>query len=121
MGENPPQDDNETTTTRCPVCTTPFTPIRRQRYCTNACRQIAYRRRHHAATGDQTPPPPRRRETTIYECNECEQRYLGDQWCPDCNQPCRRIGPGGTCPHCDEPVATTDLIDTTEGGNQQLH
>jgi len=22
----------------------------------------------------------------------------------------RRVGPGGNCPHCDEPVAITDLL-----------
>ncbi len=32
----------------------------------------------------------------------------------DCNQPCTRIGLGGLCPHCAEPVALTDLIDTIQ-------
>ena len=34
---------------------------------------------------------------------------LGEQRCPDCATFARRIGPGGPCPHCDEPVAITDL------------
>jgi hypothetical protein len=24
----------------------------------------------------------------------------------------RRLGPGGSCPHCDEPVLLTDLLGT---------
>jgi len=48
--------------------------------------------------------------TTVYECDSCAQRYLGEQRCPDCNTWCRRIGPGGSCPHCDEPVAIDDIL-----------
>ena len=64
------------------------------------------------------PRPSRRRprsrrphpaDTTIYQCPECGQRYLGQQRCDDCGTFCRRIGPGGPCPHCDEPVAIKDL------------
>jgi hypothetical protein len=50
-----------------------------------------------------------RREHTIYECPACGQRLLGEQRCPDCNTFARRIGPGGSCPHCSEPVAMNDL------------
>jgi hypothetical protein len=46
---------------------------------------------------------------TIYECPDCETRYLDERRCPDRNLFCRRIGPGGPCPHCDEPVAHTEL------------
>lgn len=46
---------------------------------------------------------------TIYECPDCEQRYLNERRCPDCNLFCRRIDLGGSCPHCDEPVAISDL------------
>lgn len=117
MSETPSRDDNETTTTqrRCPVCATTFTPVRRQRYDTNACRQIAYRRRHDN-TLEVAPVPvgPRRRATTVYWCAECESRYLGEQWCPDCNRPCRRVGPGGSCPNCEEPVAISDLAPASE-------
>ena len=115
MPDTPPRDDIETTTQPCPVCRTPFTAVRRQRYCTNACRQIAYRRRHHTAGPVDVPPRAGRRDSTVYICGECDQRYLGEQWCPDCQRPCRRIGPGGTCPHCDEPVAAQDLLNTQDG------
>lgn len=57
------------------------------------------------------PPKPGRSAPadTIYECPSCEQRYLGERRCGDCNTFCRRIGPGGLCPHCDAPVAQQDL------------
>ena len=118
MPEHPTRDDNETTTTRCPICRTPFIAVRRQRYCTNACRQIAYRRRHHTADPAVVldPPAASRRDHTIYACSECDQRYLGQQWCPNCQHPCRRIGPGGICPHCDEPVAINEITGTREEG-----
>jgi hypothetical protein len=115
MPEHPSRDDNETTTRHCPVCGIQFSPVRRQLYCTNACRQIAHRRRHHHAEPVDIPAPVTRRDSTIYICQECEQRYLGEQWCPDCNRPCRRLGTGGSCPHCDEPVTIQDLTNTTEG------
>ena len=114
MPEHPSRDDNETTTKPCPVCGNTFTPIRRQTYCTNACRQVAHRRRHHQAEAATIPAAAPRPSTTVYACPECEQRYLGQQWCPDCNRPCRRLGTGGNCPHCDEPVTIQDLTtDTT--------
>jgi len=40
------------------------------------------------------------RVSVIYECPECETRYLDERRCPDCNLFTRRIGPGGSCPHC---------------------
>ena len=38
------------------------------------------------------------------------RRYLGTQRCDECGVFCKRVGPGGPCPHCDEPVAVADLI-----------
>lgn len=47
---------------------------------------------------------------TVYECPECEARYLGTQRCEDCNRWCRRLGPGGPCPHCDDLVVLADFL-----------
>lgn len=107
----PSRDDD--VTMHCPVCATSYTPVGRRRWCSPACRQAAYRRRHHTATPPALPPPQRRKETTIYECPHCGTRQLGDQRCSDCGTFSRRIGPGGPCPHCDEPVAINDLIHGT--------
>ena len=48
----------------------------------------------------------------IYECPTCEARYLGQRHCPDCHRFCRKLGPGGACPHCDEPILLADLLGT---------
>jgi len=104
----------------CPVCWTPFTKIGRRRYCTQACRKTAWKRRNATPVEVTEPVVPkgiRRRDITIYECPTCDTRYHGEQWCPDCNQPCTRVGLGGLCPHCDEPVAISDLIDTLTTSN----
>jgi hypothetical protein len=47
---------------------------------------------------------------TVYVCDDCDARYLGEQRCTDCNRWCRRLGPGGSCPSCEEPVAIADLF-----------
>lgn len=52
----------------------------------------------------------------VYECPSCGTRLLGEQRCPECQVFCRRIGPGGACPHCDEPVAVVDLVAYPAGG-----
>ena len=40
----------------------------------------------------------------------CDTRCLGQQRCEDCGVFMRRIGFGGLCPCCDEPVATIELV-----------
>jgi hypothetical protein len=102
------RDDGETMT--CQHCGTAFPASGRSRYCSNACRQRAYRARR------GTPPLPvglRRtpKDHTVYACPDCDARYLGTQYCTECNRFCRRLGPGGLCPCCDEPVALRDLIE----------
>lgn len=106
---SPSRDDS--VTIPCPVCTRPFVPSGRQRVCSAACRQAAYRRRKIAPSSSLVPPPrPSRLEGTIYECPSCGTRYLATQRCPECGVFCQRIGLGGLCPHCDEPVAIADLV-----------
>ena len=34
----------------------------------------------------------------------------GTRRCEDCNLFMRWVGPGGSCPHCDEPVLVSDLL-----------
>lgn len=101
-------------TTPCPVCRAPFTPVGRQRVCSAACRQAAWRSRHGVPLA--SIPPRASRAATIYECPSCETRYLGEQRCPECAIFCRKLGPGAPCPHCDEPVLLADLVLGMEGG-----
>lgn len=89
----------------CISCGATFAASGRRRYCCDACRQAAWRQR-------QLIPPtaPARRAEVVYQCPDCDTRYLGEQRCPDCNRFCRRLGPGAPCPHCDEPVTVNDLL-----------
>ena len=102
-------------TIACPICAQLFTPAGRQRVCSAACRQATWRQRHPITS----PAIPRRTHptVTVYECPLCETRFLGQQRCPDCRIFCRRVGPGGPCPHCDEPVALADLLPVAGGGD----
>jgi hypothetical protein len=102
-------DSARAITRLCELCGHSFIPHGRRRFCDDACRQAAWRERHPAST---LPPLPRRvpRSSVIYECPECETRFLGQQRCDECQRFCRRVGPGGPCPHCDEPVALADLL-----------
>ncbi len=111
MTEHPPRDDTETTThRRCPICGVTFTPVGRQAYHSNACRQVAYRRRAGSVELAPVVPTGGRREHSIYRCAECETRYLGQQWCPECNRPCRRLAAGGACRDCGELLTVEELL-----------
>jgi len=55
-----------------------------------------------AATRPSTPAPAARPATTP------------NSGATTATSPCTRVGLGGLCPHCDEPVALADLLDTTE-------
>ncbi|HZO31596.1 MAG TPA: hypothetical protein VFH48_37015 [Chloroflexota bacterium] len=104
----------------CPVCQATITSAR-ARYCSDACKQRAYRRRQTDNTLldlDTLTADLRLRQVlvaqTIYECPTCETRLLGAQRCPDCHVFCRRLGLGGLCPHCDDPVTLADLLGMEE-------
>jgi hypothetical protein len=94
------------------VCATPFTPAGKRRYCRDACRVAAHRRRTRTEPEPVAlPAPPQpRRPVTVYECDNCGTRLLGTQRCDQCGTFTRRVGPGGHCPHCDEPVTIDELL-----------
>ena len=110
MAENPSRNDG--VTIACEICGRAFVLSGRRRFCSDACRQAAWRQRHPIPGPSLPNKAPR--AATVYQCTDCETRYLGEQWCPDCQRPCRRIGPGGRCPHCDEPAALADLVPIAE-------
>ena len=91
---------------RCLACGNDFPAQGRRRYCSGACKQKAWRERR------ALPSPPKRRPSaeTVYACPGCDVRYLGERRCPDCNLFTRSLGPGALCPHCDEPIAISDII-----------
>jgi hypothetical protein len=123
-GSPDPADDQGATdvpgSRLCPVCQTAITSAR-ARYCSDACKQRAYRLRQTDSTPldlDALTAGLRSRQAlvtrTVYECPSCEARFLGDQRCPDCHVFCRRIGLGGLCPHCDDPVTLAELLGIEE-------
>ena len=95
----------------CSVCQHRFTPVGRQKFCSDACRAAAYRRRRDANRPALTVPKAQpRRPITVYECDGCGNRALGEQRCPDCSTFMRKIGLGGECPSCGDAVAVTELL-----------
>ncbi len=101
----------------CPICTQSFVSHGRAIYCSPACRQHAFRLRRlqdrELKQLEAARPLRRRRDLlaqAIYECPRCQAQYLGQRRCPDCNLMCKRLGLGGECPHCSEPVLLADLL-----------
>ncbi len=103
---------NVSVTDRCLVCAGPLPAGRPRRTCSDACRQAAWRRRHQPAAPVETlPTAQHRKDHTVYECPACDTRLLGQQRC-ECGTFMRRLGPGGLCPCCDEPVTIDELLNT---------
>lgn len=103
---SPSRDDG--VTIACARCGRTFVPSGRRRFCSAACRQALWRQRHPSPLPGIPVRSPR--PMVVYECPSCDARFLGEQRCADCGVFCRRVGPGGPCPHCDEPVALVDLL-----------
>ena len=103
---------HDAVTTTCPICQHPFNPNGRRRFCSDACRAAAYRRRRDAAPASVVVPRAQpRRPITVYECDSCGARAVGQQRCDECSTFMRRVGIGGHCPNCDEPVAIAELLE----------
>jgi hypothetical protein len=88
----------------------------RARYCSRAHQQRAFRLRHRTNLPNLQrlrQELQRRRAVvaqTIYECQSCGQRLVGERRCPDCHLFTRAIGLGGHCPECDTPLLLVDLL-----------
>ena len=96
----------------CAACRGPLPAGRARQWCSDACRQGAYRNRHTpTVTAPTIPAKTPRRPHTIYQCPNCETRLLGTQRCQDCGAFMTRIGYGGTCPCCEEPLTFDELLD----------
>lgn len=120
-GSEQPENGGASPTTstehRCSICQVGRVPTR-ARYCSDACKQRAYRLRQPSLAPpalDDVSADLRRRQAlvahTIYECPSCETRLLGERRCPDCHLFCRRLGIGGPCPGCDDLVLIAEILD----------
>lgn len=106
-----PQEPSQGT---CPICgNRPET--RRATYCSQRCRMVAFRRRHARQALDRELAAPGiarpSREHIVYECPQCQTRFLGRQRCDECHRFGRRLGPGGCCPGCSEIVTIDALLE----------
>ena len=100
---------NVCVTASCAACGGPSPEGRAKLWCSDACRQAAWRRRHQP---EQEPPelPPRDAQG---EHGLSVPRLRGPA--PRCavlrglRNFMRRLGPGGNCPCCDEPITFQEL------------
>jgi hypothetical protein len=99
------------------VCATPLGSTR-ARYCSDACKQRAYRLRHPTTAAVDRAALRRTLQRqrgllahTIYECPLCGERSLGERRCPECQLFCRQLGLGGRCPDCETPILLTEFLD----------
>jgi hypothetical protein len=107
---------DDSATMACPVCGKDFVVSGRRRHCSTACRQAAWRRRSAAPSEPLVAKPD-----TVYECPTCEAKFLGEQRCGECNTWARRVGPGGLCPCCDEPISIMELMSPDQFVARQRH
>jgi len=106
---------HDSVTMTCPVCGSDFVSVGRQRWCSGACRSAGYRQRKQLeAPSVVIPALVPRGARSVYQCDICDTRSLGIQRCEDCGSFMRRIGFGGLCPCCEEPIAVFDLVPEAE-------
>jgi hypothetical protein len=103
---------NGPVTAPCTVCGGPLPTGRPRTTCSDGCRQKAWRLRHQPELKAPDLPAARsRKDHTVYQCPDCEARQIGSQFCDDCHSFMRRLGAGGTCPSCAEPLTFEELLD----------
>ena len=117
LSGKPPRDAY--VTWQCVVCDAPL-PKRRSRYCSKECYRRGSDIRRIAPAGVIRQHLERQRPAqsgwlTVYACNSCGTRALTESGCPSCGGTLARVGLGGPCPHCHEPVLLTDLASSGTG------
>ncbi len=102
---------NVSVTASCGACAGPLPEGRARVWCSDACRQAAWRRRHQPDLAHpEVPPNQPRRSATVYACDACEARQIASQRCDGCGTFMRRLGTGGLCPCCDEPITFDEIL-----------
>ena len=118
------RNDDQLELGTCPMCGRTV-PLRgRGTYCGPTCRQRAFRLRRRAAKRltlteliDRLHRERRLIAQTVYECPSCNERFLGQRRCGECNLMCRKVGLGGECISCAEILTIADLLGADlEGG-----
>ena len=102
---------NGSVTPTCAVCGSSLPAGRPRATCSDGCRQKSWRLRHQPEVTVPGLPARSRKDHTVYQCPDCEARQIGSQFCEDCHTFMRRLGAGGTCPSCAEPLTFDELLD----------
>jgi hypothetical protein len=104
-------------TRACMVCGSLLADTR-ARFCSAACKQLAYRLRRRSEASPDLPAlrqdlQHRRLLTshTVYECPSCGERLVGERRCPSCQLFCRLVGLGGHCPECEAPIVFAEVVE----------
>ena len=101
----------------CPACGELFARTGRQKWCSDRCRQVGWRRHHPAsastAAAAALPPPRPKRAGTVYLCPALRHPLPGRTVLQRLQHVLLPGRAGGYCPNCDEPVAINDLITVT--------
>ena len=98
---------------RCADCGRDFQRRGRARFCSQRCRQRAHRGRQAEPAAQnlaRTAVKARTRTVSVYECGRCQERYLGEQQCPDCHVFGRSLGYGLACPACGDVIVLNELL-----------
>ncbi len=102
---------NVSVTDSCRIRQGPLPAGRPRTTCSDACRQALWRRRHQPNLTAPAPPAHAPgKASTVYECDTCTKRALGEQYCEDCHTFMRRLGYGGISPCWAEPVTCDELL-----------
>jgi len=103
---------NVSVTDSCSICGGPLPMGRPRKTCSDGCRQALWRQRHQSTVKDHELPVTRpSKARTVYECPACDLRLLGEQRC-ECGSFMAKVGLGGLCPCCGEPVTVEELLAT---------
>lgn len=103
---------NVSVTDSCLVRGGPLPIGRPRKTCGDSCRQALWRKRHQSTNNPHEPVVTKPSKTrTVYECPVCDLRLLGEQRC-ECGSFMTKVGLGGLCPCCSEPITVAELLET---------
>lgn len=90
-------------------------PSARAHYCSGRCRMRVLRQRRllnslSEAVEVGTSRVRRPLDHYVYECAACDERYMGERRCPECNLFTRNLGLGAPCPDCDHPIVLSEVF-----------
>ena len=96
----------------CAMCasTAPTTRIAYEPWCCSACCTDTYALDATRPSSLVVPRVAHRKPITVYQCDTCGIRALGEQRCEDCTTFMRKVGIGGRCPCCEDLITVAELV-----------